>query len=55
MADYALRGIDPELWKLVKARAAREGRTVRAVLLDYLKAYAGQPQEHGSDGQRKRR
>lgn len=41
--NYELRRIDPELWKLVKSKAAYEGRTVRFVLLELLRVYA----EHG--------
>ena len=40
---YPLKDIDPGLWKKVKDRAASEGRSIRFVLLAFLKAYA----EHG--------
>jgi hypothetical protein len=38
--DYALRAVDAELWKNVKARAAQEGRSIRFVLIELLKVYA---------------
>lgn len=38
--DYALRGVDRDLWTRVKARAAGEGRSIRFVLLAFLKVYA---------------
>lgn len=39
MPNYVLRNIDPELWRQVKTRAASEGRSVRFVLIEFLKAY----------------
>jgi plasmid stability protein len=36
---YLLRDIDPELWTRVKVRAAREGVSMRAVLIRLLRAY----------------
>lgn len=41
--SYALRGIDADLWRRVKVKAAYEGRSIRFVLLAFLAAYA----EHG--------
>jgi hypothetical protein len=41
--DYALRGVDRDLWNRVKAQAASEGRPIRFVLIEFLKVYA----EHG--------
>lgn len=38
--DYALRGVDRELWTQVKVRAASEGRSIRYVLVELLKIYA---------------
>lgn len=38
--DYALRGVDAELWTRVKEQAAREGRSIRFVLVAFLKVYA---------------
>ena len=32
MASYILRGIDPELWKQVKGKAALEGVTLKALI-----------------------
>lgn len=37
---YLLRHIDGRLWARVKARAKREGRTLRAVLLLLLRRYS---------------
>jgi hypothetical protein len=37
---YLLRDIPPDLWRQVKAKAAIEGVTVRAVILRMLEAYA---------------
>lgn len=38
--NYVIRRIDPELWKAVKARAAKEGRPIRFVILGLLQLYA---------------
>lgn len=38
--SYALRRIDPDLWRKVKSRAAYEGRSVRFVIMELLKVYA---------------
>jgi hypothetical protein len=38
--DYALRDVDRELWTRVKVRAAGEGRSIRFVLIEFLKLYA---------------
>lgn len=43
MDKYTLRSIPPDLWRDVKARAAREGRTIRFVILALLRVYA----QHG--------
>jgi hypothetical protein len=40
MLSYILRSIDPELWDDVKARAARDGLPLRAVILALLRGYA---------------
>ena len=40
MPNFYLRDIDPDLWRRAKARAASEGRTMRFVLLEFLKLYA---------------
>lgn len=40
MPSFLLRAIDPHLWATVKAKAKAEGRTLRAVLLRLLTAYA---------------
>lgn len=32
MASYILRNIDPELWRQVKAKAALEGVSLRALI-----------------------
>jgi hypothetical protein len=37
---YLLRDIDPETWAKVKARAGREGHSLRWVLLKLIRAYA---------------
>jgi hypothetical protein len=37
MGAYTLRGIDPMLWRQVKAAAALKGVTVREFILDVLK------------------
>lgn len=41
MTAYLLRQIDPSLWRAVKTKAAREGITIREVLLTALKLYVG--------------
>jgi len=45
MTTYLLRGLDAELWRAVKTRAAREGHTVRWVIVTLLTRYvrAGLP------------
>jgi plasmid stability protein len=36
---YLIRDIDPDLWTRVKVRAAREGESIRSVLIRLLRAY----------------
>ena len=43
--EYLLRDIDPELWRQVKAKAALDGITVKALLLSLLKGWV----ERGSN------
>lgn len=43
MPVYMLRGIDPELWRRVKSRAALEGKPLREVWIALLEAYVNQP------------
>jgi hypothetical protein len=33
---YMLKGVDPELWRKVRAKAAFEGRTIREVIVELL-------------------
>jgi hypothetical protein len=40
VTKYTLRNIDDDLWQAVKARAAKEGRPIRFVLLSLLRVYA---------------
>jgi hypothetical protein len=37
--DYILRNIDPKLWQQFKQRAESEGRSLRWLLLEFIKAY----------------
>lgn len=46
MLGYLLRNIDPDLWRAVKARARREGRILRFVILALLREYV----QHGLRG-----
>jgi hypothetical protein len=39
-SSYLLRSIPADLWRKVKARAALEGVSVRALILRMLKEYA---------------
>lgn len=39
MPDFLLRKIDPKLWAKVKARAAKDGHTLRVVLMRLLASY----------------
>jgi hypothetical protein len=39
-STYLVRDIDPMLWRSVKASAAKEGLTIRAVILRFLTEYA---------------
>ena len=43
MGAYILRNIDPTLWAKAKARAAKEGRGLRWVILTLIAWYA----DHG--------
>jgi hypothetical protein len=38
--SYTLRKIDRETWRKAKARAENDGRTMRWVLLQLIRAYA---------------
>lgn len=40
LVSFILRDIPPDLWRKVKARAALEGTTLRALLLGFLEKYA---------------
>lgn len=43
MASYILRNIDPDLWKQLKAKAALEGVSLKALIEGRLRAWlAGQ-------------
>lgn len=39
MPDFLIRNIDPALWAKVKARAIKDGHTLRVVLLRLLASY----------------
>jgi hypothetical protein len=39
LTDYLIRDIDKKLWKQFKERAAKEGRSLRWVLLEFIKSY----------------
>lgn len=39
MPDYILRDIDKKLWQEFKKRAASEGRSLRWVILEFIKHY----------------
>jgi len=52
-AGYYIRSIDADLWKRVKARAAHDGLTVRAVILALLKLYAAHGLDHLKQPHRK--
>jgi len=43
VTKYTLRNIDADLWQRVKERAAKEGRPIRFVLMQFLRVYA----QHG--------
>lgn len=36
---YQLRGVDPALWRKIKAKAALEGITIRDLIEELLKAW----------------
>lgn len=40
MSNFLLRNIDPGVWAKVKDRAAKEGRTLRGVLILLIAYYA---------------
>ena len=39
MASYIIRGIDPDLWRRVKGRAALESLTLKALIESLLAAW----------------
>ena len=43
--NYLIRNIDRLLWSRVRARAVLEGKSVREVILDALRLYAGVEEE----------
>ena len=43
MPNYLLRDVDDDTWRRAKARAALEGRSLRDVLVEYLRLYGSQP------------
>lgn len=38
--SYIIRDIDPAFWRQVKIQAAREGKPIRTVILEFLAHYA---------------
>jgi len=42
MATYILRKVDDKLWVKLKVKAAREGKPIRAIILDLIAAYVSQ-------------
>lgn len=46
MANYILRHVDDDLWDKFRARAEREGRALKWLLLELVRYYAkyGMPQ-----------
>ena len=38
-ASYTLRDCDPALWKRFRAKARREGRTIRGLILIWIRDY----------------
>lgn len=40
MSAYTIRQMDDDLWKAAQARAQREGRTMKGVLVLLLRLYA---------------
>jgi hypothetical protein len=40
VVSYLLRGIPADVWRRVKAKAAADGISVRALLLQWLEEYA---------------
>lgn len=41
--SYILRGLDAQLWRMVKGKAALEGKTVKAAVEALLRQYVAQP------------
>jgi hypothetical protein len=41
LASYILREIDPELWRLVKSKAALEGVSIKLLIERLLRAWLG--------------
>jgi len=40
--DYTLRGVDDELWRKFKARAALKGMTIKDLLIELLEREVGE-------------
>lgn len=43
MASYILRGIDPDLWRQVKSKAALEGVSLKALVEQLFRAWLNVP------------
>jgi hypothetical protein len=43
MASYILRGIDPDLWRQVKSKAALKGLSIREVIETFLRSWVTKP------------
>ena len=41
MSSYILRGIDTDLWRRVKSKAALEGTSIKALIERLLKTWLG--------------
>ena len=40
-ASFVLRDCDPTLWRRFKAKAKREGHTLRGLILVWIRGYVG--------------
>ncbi len=43
MPSYILRGIDADLWRAFKAKAAMRGKSLKTIIEDWIRAWVAQP------------
>ncbi|MFO7769684.1 MAG: ribbon-helix-helix protein, CopG family [bacterium] len=48
--DTTIRNLDDDAYRELKARAAREGRTMGQMVNEAIRAYLGRPETSGEEG-----